>query len=90
MEEIPNSFECLSRPSAVIPVSVNTYLTYTAAQQSFDKGDPVLMVLSTSGEINEYKILSVDENGVAFGHKLPYVEVCHAMLSNMIHRGTAS
>lgn len=39
------------------------------------KGDRALMALSTSGEMNEYQALSVDENCMAFVPKLTYVEV---------------
>jgi hypothetical protein len=66
------------KPPMLISVVADSYSsnsTPATAQQSFDKGDPPLLALSTSGS-NEYQVISVDENRqVLFKHKLPYVEV---------------
>lgn len=50
------------------------FLNAVNAQKCFDEADRTLLALSTSGEIDEYRVVSVDENGVQFEHKLPYVD----------------
>ena len=74
--EKPETIERRSMPSRTIPVSGGAFSTSAGAQQCFDKGDRALLPLSTLGEIDEYRVLSVDEKGVHFEHKLSFVEVC--------------
>jgi len=74
--EKPETTERLSMPSRTIPVSGGAFSTSAGAQQCFDKDDRALLPISTSGEIDEYHVLSVDENGVHFEHQLSFVEVC--------------
>ena len=74
--ERPERIERFAMPSRTIPVSGGAFSTATAAQQCFDKGDKALLALSTSDEIDEYCVRSINENGVQFEHKLSFVEVC--------------
>jgi len=78
VEDIPITLVAHQKPPTLISGSVipDSYSMSASAQCSFDKDDPALLALSTSGQINEYQVISVDENcQVLFKHKLPYVEV---------------
>ena len=76
VEDIPIALAAHQKPPTLITVVADSYSTSASAQHSFNKGDPALLALSTSGQINEYQVISVDENRqVLFKHKLPYVEV---------------
>jgi len=76
VEDIPITLAAHQKPPTLISVVADSYSTSTSVQRSFDKGDPALLALSMSGQINEYQVISVDENcQVLFKHKRPYVEV---------------
>jgi len=76
VEDIPINPAAHQKPPTLISVIPDSYSMSASAQCSFDKDDPALLALSTSGQINEYQVISVDENcQVLFKHKLPYVEV---------------
>jgi hypothetical protein len=71
VEDIP-----ITLAATLISVIAGSYSTSASAQRSLDKGDPALLALSMSRQIDEYQVISVDENcQVLFKHKLPYVEV---------------
>jgi hypothetical protein len=77
---IPITLAARQKPPTLISVAADSYSTSasgsSSAQKSFDKGDPALLALSMSGQINEYQVISVDENQqVLFKHKLSYIEV---------------
>jgi hypothetical protein len=74
--ERPELIERRSMPPKTISVSANAFSTSTGAQERFDQGDRALLPLSTSGNLNEYQVLAVDENGVHFEHKLSLIDVC--------------
>jgi hypothetical protein len=74
--EKPESIEHLSMPSRTVSVSGGPFSTSAGAQHCFSRGDQALLALSTSGEIDEHHVLSVNENSVQFEHKLSFVEVC--------------
>jgi hypothetical protein len=76
VEDAPSAFHHAKRPTMFISVNADSYATSASAQHSLDKGDRALLALSTSGQINEYQILEVDENRkITYKHKLPYIEV---------------
>jgi hypothetical protein len=73
---IPITLAARQKPPTLISVIAGSYSTSASAQRSLDKGDPALLALSMSRQIDEYQVISVDENcQVLFKHKLPYVEV---------------
>ena len=82
--EKPELIQRSTMPSKTIIVSGGAFSTPAAAQERFDKGDRALLALGTSGDISEYRVSSVDENGVHFQHKLPYGEVRQASASSFL------
>lgn len=54
------------------------FSTRAGAQDCFEKGDKALLALSTSGDISEYRVIALDENGLQFEHKLSLGEVAYA------------
>ncbi|EDR04247.1 uncharacterized protein LACBIDRAFT_330740 [Laccaria bicolor S238N-H82] len=72
--ERPEMIQSLTMPPRTITVSGAAFSTSAGAQECFDKGDKSLLPLSTSGDITEYQVTAVDENGVEFKHKLPFGE----------------
>ncbi|EDR07398.1 uncharacterized protein LACBIDRAFT_298542 [Laccaria bicolor S238N-H82] len=70
VSERPAAIERVSMPPRTLTVSGAAFSTRAGAQDCFDKGDKSLLPLSTSGDITEYRVITLDENGLEFQHKL--------------------